>query len=192
MGEDREAIKEGILKGMYKYKTSQIKKPKMRAQLFGSGSILNEVLKAQQVLEEDYNVAADVWSVTSYKQLRADALNVERWNLLHPTEEPQESYISQCLKDQEGVFVASSDYMKVLPDSIARWSPKPIMSLGTDGFGRSESRRALRDFFEVDHRYVTLATLNSLAKEGKFKRDDLNAAMEDLEINPEKLNPMTS
>ncbi|MCB0213961.1 MAG: pyruvate dehydrogenase (acetyl-transferring), homodimeric type, partial [Anaerolineae bacterium] len=120
MGEDREAIKEGILKGMYKYKTSQIKKPKMRAQLFGSGSILNEVLKAQQVLEEDYNVAADVWSVTSYKQLRSDALNVERWNLLHPNEEPQESYISQCLKDQQGVFVASSDYMKVLPDSIAR------------------------------------------------------------------------
>ena len=192
MGEDREAIKEGILKGMYKYKTSQIKKPKMRAQLFGSGSILNEVLKAQQVLEEDYNVAADVWSVTSYKQLRSDALNVERWNLLHPNEEPQESYISQCLKDQQGVFVASSDYMKVLPDSIARWSPKPIMSLGTDGFGRSESRRALRDFFEVDHRYVTLATLASLAKDGKFKRDDLNAAMEDLEINPEKLNPMTS
>ena len=192
MGEDREAIKEGILKGMYKYKASELKKPKARAQLFGSGSIINEVLKAQNMLAEEYNIAADVWSVTSYKQLRMDALNVERWNLLHPTEEPQESYITQCLKNEQGVFVASSDYMKVLPDSIARWSPKPIVSLGTDGFGRSESRAVLRDFFEVDHRYVTLATLNSLATEGEFNRDELNAAMEDLEINPEKLNPMIS
>ncbi|MCB9101145.1 MAG: pyruvate dehydrogenase (acetyl-transferring), homodimeric type [Anaerolineales bacterium] len=192
MGEDREAIKAGILKGMYKYKASELQKPKARAQLFGSGSIMNEVLKAQNTLAEEYNIAADVWSVTSYKQLRMDALNVERWNLLHPTSEPKESYIMQCLKNEPGVFVASSDYMKVLPDSIARWSPKPILSLGTDGFGRSESRAALRDFFEVDYRYVTLATLNSLAKEGEFKRDDLNAAMEDLEINPEKLNPMTS
>jgi pyruvate dehydrogenase E1 component len=192
MGEDQEAIKQGILKGMYKFKPSSKKKAKLHTQLFGSGAILNEVLKAQAFLEEKYDLAADVWSVTSYKELRRDALNVERWNMLHPSEKPKTPYITQCLADARGVFVAASDYMKVLPDSIARWSPKPIASLGTDGFGRSESRAALRDFFEVDYRYVSLATLASLMREKKIESDVVSAAMEELEINPEKLNPMIS
>jgi pyruvate dehydrogenase E1 component len=192
MGENKEAIKQGILKGMYKFRPSSKKKAKFHAQLFGSGAILNEVLKAQAFLEEKYDLAADVWSVTSYKELRRDALNVERWNILHPNEEPKVPYVTQCLADAPGVFVASSDYMKILPDSIARWSPKPIASLGTDGFGRSENRAALRDFFEVDYRYVTLATLASLMREKKIQSDVVSAAMEELEINPEKLNPMTS
>ena len=191
MSED-ESIKEGILKGMYKFRTSTKKRAKLRAQLFGSGAIMNQVLKAQEILEEKYNVAADVWSVTSYKQLRRDALNVERWNLLHPNEEPRVPYVTQCLADAPGVFVAASDYMKILPDAITRWSPKPIASLGTDGFGRSETREALRDFFEVDHRFVTLATLTSLAKEGLIDPDTISGAMEELEIDPTKPNPMTS
>jgi pyruvate dehydrogenase E1 component len=130
--------------------------------------------------------------VTSYKELRYDALNVERWNMLHPNEKPKVPYVTQCLADEPGVFVAASDYMKILPDSIVRWSPKPIASLGTDGFGRSESRQALRDFFEVDYRYVTLAALQSLAKEGDIDSDTLSGAMEELEVDPAKANPMTS
>ncbi len=185
-------VKEGILKGMYKFKKSEKKKAKLHAQLFGSGAILNEALKAQQFLEERYDIAADVWSVTSYKELRRDGLEVERWNLLHPGEEPRRPYVTECLADEPGVFVATSDYMKALPDSIARWSPKPIVSLGTDGFGRSDTRKALRDFFEIDYRYVALGVLTSLLKEDKIKLDVVNAAMEELEINPDKLNPMTS
>jgi pyruvate dehydrogenase E1 component len=192
MSEDKEAITNGILKGMYKFRPSSKKKAKLQAQLFGSGAIMNQVLKAQAYLEEKYDIAADVWSVTSYKELRRDALSVERWNLLHPNEKPKVPYVTQCLADAPGVLVAASDYMKLLPDSIARWAPRPIHSLGTDGFGRSESRTALRDFFEVDYRYVSLATLASLAKDKKLNLDVVNAAMEDLEINPAKLNPMTS
>ncbi len=188
----RADIKEGILKGLYKFKESSNKKNKLRAQLFGSGTIMNQVLKAQELLEERYGVAADVWSVTSYKELRRDALDVERWNMLHPNDKAQVPYITQCLADEPGVFVAASDYLKLLPDSIAAWSPKPIFSLGTDGFGRSETREALRDFFEVDYRFVTLATLNSLAKEGQIKVDVVNGALEDLQIDPNKLNPMNS
>ena len=133
-----------------------------------------------------------MWSVTSYKELRRDGLEVERWNLLHPGEEPRVPYLTQCLANEPGVFVATSDYMKALPDSVARWSPKPIISLGTDGFGRSDTRKALRDFFEIDYRYVTLGVLDSLLQEGKISLDVVRAAMEDLEINPEKLNPMSS
>ncbi len=182
---------EGILKGMYKLKASEMKKPKFKVQLLGSGALINDVLKAQTELEK-YGIAAEVWSVTSYRELRRDGLDVERWNMLHPNEEPRVPYVVQCLDDDAEVIVASSDYMKVLPDSISRWSKKPIASLGTDGFGRSESRQILRDFFEVDYRYVTLATLNALIRDDKIKPDVINAAMEELEINPEKLNPMSS
>ncbi len=189
---DGDDIKEGIIRGMYRFRASTLKKPRFRAQLFGSGAIMNEVLRAQELLEEKYGIAADVWSVTSYHQLRRDGLDVERWNLLHPTEPPRLPYVTQCLADAPGVFVAASDYMKVLPDSIARWSPKPILSLGTDGFGRSDTRQALRDFFEVDYRYVALGVLASLAREGSLEPDAVHAAMEELEIDPEKPNPMTS
>lgn len=189
---DGAAAKEGILKGMYRFKRSDKPNPKFRAQLFGSGAILNEVLKAQEMLEERYDVAADVWSVTSYKELRRDGLEAERWNMLHPTERPRIPYVSQCLADAPGVLVAASDYVKTLPDSIARWCPRPLLSLGTDGFGRSDSRRALRDFFEVDARHVTLATLTALARGEEIAFDDVEEAMHDLEIDPAKANPMTS
>ncbi len=187
-----ESTKEGILRGMYRFKPSDKPNAKYHAQLFGSGAILNEVLRAQEILEERYAVAADVWSVTSYKELRRDGLDVERWNMLNPTEEPKIPYVSQCLKETPGVFVAASDYVKALPDSVSRWFPKPLLSLGTDGFGRSDGRRALRDFFEVDARYVTLATLTALAREGEIAFDDVDEAMHDLEIDPAKANPVTS
>ena len=184
--------KEGILKGMYKFKASENKNTKLHAHLFGSGAILNETLKAQKLLGEKYDVAADVWSVTSYKELYRDGHEAERWNMLHPSEIPRVPYITQCLQDAPGVFIAASDFSKALPDSIYRWFPKPLVSLGTDGFGRSDSRRALRDFFEVDARFITLAALAALAREKEIKTDVVQHAIKDLEINPGKANPMIS
>ncbi len=185
-------VKEGILKGLYKFKASEGRKTKLRAQLLGSGSILNEALKAQAELAEHYGVAADVWSVTSYKELYRDGHDAERWNLLHPGAEPRVPYVSSCLADAPGVLVAASDYVKAMPDSIARWCPRPLVSLGTDGFGRSEGRAALRNFFEVDSRFITLATLGALAREGKVQSKVVEQAIKDMEIDPEKGNPVTS
>ncbi len=183
-------VEEGILKGMYKFRASENKNPKLRAQLFGSGAILREVLKAQQILEEKYGVSADVWSVTSYKALYSDGIDTERWNLLHPSEKPRVPYVSQCLADSEGVLVAASDYLKALPNLISRWTPRRLASLGTDGFGRSESREALRDFFEVDARFITLATLHELQRDGKIEAAVVEKAIKDLEINIDKPNPL--
>ncbi|MEM7009409.1 MAG: pyruvate dehydrogenase (acetyl-transferring), homodimeric type, partial [Thermodesulfobacteriota bacterium] len=187
-----EGAKEGILKGMYKFKSSEKKDAQLHAQLLGSGTILNEVLKAQEVLEEKYGVAADVWSVTSYKELYRDGLDKERWNMLHPSEIKRVPYISQCLNDAPGVFVAASDYVMALPDSISQWLPRPLVSLGTDGFGRSAGRKALRDFFEVDWRYITLAVLAALTWEKKIDPSIVEKAIQDLGINPSKANPILS
>jgi pyruvate dehydrogenase E1 component len=184
-----EGAADGILKGMYRVKAAENRKAKLQAQLFGSGAILNEAIKAQQMLEEKYGVAADVWSVTSYKELYRDGYDTERWNRLHPAEARRVPYVTACLKDAPGVFVAASDYVKALPDSVARWVPKPLVSLGTDGFGRSESRAALRDFFEVDARHITLATLAALLREKKIQPEVVQRAMKDLEIDSEKVNP---
>ena len=187
-----EEAKQGILKGMYKFKNSSLTDAKLHAQLMGSGPIMNEVLKAQKILEDKYKIAANVWSVTSYKELRRDGLETERWNMLHPNEPPRIPYVTRCFANEKGAFVASSDYMKVLPDSISRWIPGPLSSLGTDGFGRSESRPQLRNFFEVDARYITLAVLNSLSRKKEVSMDLVRQAMKDLDINPEKSNPVTS
>ncbi|MGH9328589.1 MAG: pyruvate dehydrogenase (acetyl-transferring), homodimeric type [Terriglobia bacterium] len=185
-----EGAKEGILKGIYRFRTSELKEPKARAQLLGSGTILNEALKAQSLLAEEYGVAADVWSVTSYKGLLRDAQSAERWNLLHPTEAQRTPYVKQCLGEAPGVVVAASDYVKALPDSIARWLPRPLVSLGTDGFGRSEGRNALRNFFEVDSRHIALAALSALAREKKIKPSAVQEAIKRLEINPETRDPV--
>jgi len=181
---------EGILKGMYKYKRSEVKSD-LKAHLLGSGSILNEALKAQQMLEEKYGVSADVWSVTSYKQLYRDATDTERWNMLHP-EEPRKAYITQLLEEDKGVFVAATDYLKALPLSVAAWIPGEYVVLGTDGFGRSEGRKQLRDFFEVDARYITAAALHAISKTCKLKPEVVKRAIEELGINPEKSNPVYS
>ncbi len=183
-------IKQGILKGMYKFRASGRKDLKLRAQLLGSGAIMNEVLKARDMLEENYGVAADVWSVTSYKALRQDALDVDRANLLRPATRPKVPYVTQCFEKEKGVVVASSDYMKILPDGIAKWVPGGLTSLGTDGFGLSESREALRDHFEVDARFVVLATLHALERRGEVPLEVVKKAIKDLGIHASKRNPM--
>jgi pyruvate dehydrogenase E1 component len=185
-------VREGILKGLYRFKIAANPKAKLRAQLLGSGTIMFEVLKAQQILEEKFGVGADVWSVTSYKELYRDANDSERWNMLHPGEPAKVPYVTQTLKDAQGPFIAASDYMKVLPESIGKWVPGQLVSLGTDGFGRSESRAALRDFFEVDAKHIVLATLVALAREKKVGTDVVKRAIGELGINPEKLNPAIS
>jgi pyruvate dehydrogenase E1 component len=151
-----------------------------------------EVLKAQAILQEKYGVAADVWSVTSYKELYRDANDCERWNMLHPGESPKTPFVTAALKDAPGPFIAASDYMKVLPESLAKWVPGQLVSLGTDGFGRSENRAALRDFFEVDAKHIVLATLGALAREKKVSLDVVKQSIRELGINSEKPNPATS
>jgi len=185
-------VRDGILKGLYRFKASGKKDAKLKAQLFGSGSIMFEVLKAQEILEQKYNVAADVWSVTSYKELYRDGNDCERWNMLHPGQTPRVPYLTQCLKDAPGVLVAASDYMKVMPESISQWMPRKLVALGTDGFGRSEGRASLRDFFEVDTKHIVLATLNALAQDKQIDVSVVQQAVKDLGINPEKLNPTIS
>ena len=183
-------VEEGILKGMYRYKSSARKRRRLRAHLFGSGAIMNKALEAQEILEEDYKVAADVWSITSYKELHRDGLQAERWNRMHPAEPARKSYVQECLEDEKGVFVIASDYVKALPDSISRYFPRPPVSLGTDGFGRSEGREELRDFFEVDARFIALGALSALAREGELEQSVVLEAMERLEIDPDKADPM--
>ncbi len=183
----RADVREGIIKGMYKYQPGS--KGKHKAHLLGSGAILNEVLKAQQILADKYQVKADVWSVTSYKELYNDAVECERWNLLNPEKKPKIPYLGKLLEKEKGVFVAASDYMKVLPASVAQWFPSPLHCLGTDGFGRSDSRANLRDFFEVDCRYIVVATLRQLAVTGEIELAVVGKAIKELGINPDKLNP---
>jgi pyruvate dehydrogenase E1 component len=185
-------IREGVLKGLYRFKASAKSDAKLRAQLLGSGTIMYEVLKAQKILEEKYGVGADVWSVTSYKELYRDANDCERWNMLHPAEPAKVPYVTQTLKDAQGPFIAASDYMKVLPESLGKWVPGQLVSLGTDGFGRSEARAALRDFFEVDAKHIVLATLGALAREKKIGTDVVKRAIQELGINPDKANPAIS
>ncbi len=161
------------------------------AQLFGSGPILKEVVKAQKILAERYHVHCNVWSATSYNELRKDCLDVERWNRLHPESAPRTSFLTEVLKGHDGPIIASSDYMKIVPDQIAPWLPNRLVSLGTDGFGRSESRTALRSFFETSAEAVVAATLSTLAREGKFDAGRAAQAMRDLGVNPEAPNPAT-
>jgi pyruvate dehydrogenase E1 component len=186
-----EGSREGILKGMYRLRAAEPTQHQPRAHLLGGGAILNEALKAQQILA-GYNVAADVWSVTSYQELYRDGHAVERWNRLHPGEKPRVPYVAQCLGDATGAIVAASDYVKVLFDGIDQWLPRRLVALGTDGFGRSDSRAALRDFFEVDARFITVAALSELASDGSVPANLVQKAIKDLGINPDKPNPATS
>jgi pyruvate dehydrogenase E1 component len=183
---------EGILKGLYKLKPATAASKLTRVHLFGSGPILREVLRAQEILGEHYGVAADIWSATSYKELRRDALDVEHWNLLHPASEPRRSYLEQVLSKEKGLFLAASDYIKLLPEMIGRWVPGGLYSLGTSGFGRSDDRTTLRRFFEVDAECIAVATLSHLARRGEIKPAQVAQAIKDLGINPEKPNPMRS
>jgi pyruvate dehydrogenase E1 component len=186
-----EGAKEGVLKGLYLFKAAEKGGAKLKAQLLGSGAIMNEVLGAQKLLEK-YGVSADVWSVTSYQELYRDGHACDRWNMLHPGEPAKVPHVAQCLKDSPGVIVAASDYLKILPDSIARWLPRRVRSLGTDGFGRSDDRAGLREFFEVDARFVTVATLAELAEDGQIDRKVVAQAVKDFGIDAGKANPAKS
>ncbi|HMP88875.1 MAG TPA: pyruvate dehydrogenase (acetyl-transferring), homodimeric type [Kiritimatiellia bacterium] len=182
--------RDGILKGLYKLLPAQNEKGKLKAQLIGSGAILNEVVKARDILFEKYGVVSDVWSATSYKELRRDGMECDRFNLFNPEKTPKVPYVTQMLGPTEGVIVAASDYVKVMSDMIGRWIPRPLISLGTEGYGRSENRKSLRDFFEVDARYVVLATLHGLVRDGQVKPSVVSQAIKDMDINPDKLNPL--
>ena len=191
MPEMPKGVEDGVLKGLYKFqKGDKPKKKGLKAHLLGSGAIMTEVLKAQEILRDEFGVSADVWSVPSYKCLRDDGLAIERWNMLHPDEKPRTCYVQDCFSQEEGVFVAASDYMKAVPDSIAQWVPGGLKTLGTDGFGRSETRQALRRHFEVDAQSIVLATLYALSKQGKVTTNQVQQAIKTLQIDPEKINPV--
>ncbi len=181
-------VAQGILSGMYLLHIGG--RGKVRATLFGSGTILREVLAAAEMLERDFGVPADVYSVTSFSELRANALAIERWNMLHPDEARKVNYIQQALAAREGPFIAATDYMKTVPDQIRQWVPGPYVVLGTDGYGRSDSRAELRRFFEVDRHYVAVAALKALADEGKIDKNTVVQAMQSFGIDPEKPNPL--
>ncbi|OYP32383.1 pyruvate dehydrogenase (acetyl-transferring), homodimeric type [Rhodopirellula sp. MGV] len=180
---------EGIVKGMYKYSSREVDGAKARVQLFGSGAILNCVLKAQEMLAEQYGIASDVWSVTSYTELRREAAACQRWNMLHPTETPRKSYLEECVEGVEGPFISASDYVRALGEQLAPWIPGDYYVLGTDGMGRSETRESLRRHFEVDAESIIIATLSRLSKSDVFTAEDVKKAIDDLGYNPDKINP---
>ncbi|MBI4372419.1 MAG: pyruvate dehydrogenase (acetyl-transferring), homodimeric type [Candidatus Omnitrophica bacterium] len=184
-----EGVEEGILKGLYKFRVGS-KDKKIKAHILGSGPILREALKAQKILEKDYGVSVDIWSATNYKQLRTEALGVRRWNMLHPASEPKKSYVERMLEKERGIFVAVSDYMKIVPEQIAPWVPGGLMTLGTDGFGRSDTRENLRRFFEVDAEMTVIGTLYALSQKAVVKKEVVEKAIKDLKIDPEKTYPI--
>lgn len=189
-------VEEGILKGLYKFKVAEKRVSKrtnakaLKAHILGSGPIVREALRAQDILTKQYGVSTDVWSATNYKQLRTDALNVRRWNMLHPVSKPKKSYVETLLEKEEGVFVAVSDYMKIVPDQIAPWVPGGLTTLGTDGFGRSDTRENLRRFFEIDAEMIVIATLYALSQKGLVKKESVANAIKDLKVDPEKVFPI--
>ena len=163
-----------------------------RVQLLGSGTILRESIAAAEMLEKDFGVAADVWSVTSFNELRRDGLDAERWNMLHPeAKQPRVSYVEECLGKRSGPVIASTDYMKSYADQIRAFLPKRFKVLGTDGFGRSDTRKKLRGFFEVDRSYITVAALKALAEEGTIAASEVTRAIKLYKLNPDKPNPTT-
>ncbi|MGH8769998.1 MAG: pyruvate dehydrogenase (acetyl-transferring), homodimeric type [Burkholderiales bacterium] len=186
----------GILKGMYLFREGGLspRKPgtrELRVQLLGSGTILREVIAAAQLLAQDWGIAADLWSATSFNELRRDGLDCARWNLLHPENSPRQSYAASCLKDRKGPVIAATDYMKAYADQIREFVPGRYHVLGTDGFGRSDTREKLRRFFEVDRHYVTLAAIKALADEGQIPAAKVSEAIKKYGISPDKPNPIT-
>jgi pyruvate dehydrogenase E1 component len=187
MPEMPKGAEEGILRGLYKFRAAT--DGKAVVQLFGSGSILNEALRAQQILAEKYGVPADVWSVTSYNELRRDALAIERWNRLHPAEPEKRPYILTALDGSDGPIVAATDFMKAVPDQLSPWLLSRLVTLGTDGFGRSDNRQHLRSHFEVNAESIVAAALSRLAREGKFDAQRAVNSFEELGVAVETADP---
>lgn len=183
-------VEQGIIKGMYLFKEAK-KKSKAHVQLMGCGTILREVIKAAELLENDYSITSDIWSMTSFNELRRDGLAVARHNALHPKEKAKECYVTQQLKGQQGPVIAATDYMRLYADQIRPYVPKHYVTLGTDGYGRSDTRERLRHFFEVDAKFIVLAALNALVAEGTIDTSKVVDAMKRYDINPDKLDPVT-
>jgi len=181
----------GILKGMYLFRDNDRKSKNLRVQLLGSGTILREVITAADILKKDFAIDADIWSVTSFNELRREALSVTRWNMLHPTKPPKTSHVENCFKGREGPVVAATDYMKIYADQIREFVPGVYRVLGTDGFGRSDTREKLRQFFEVDRYYIVIAALKALAESGKIPDKQVAQAIRTFGIDPDKPNPTT-
>jgi pyruvate dehydrogenase E1 component len=186
-------IHEGILKGMYKFRSTESGAgQKQRPQLFGSGTILNEVIRAQQILKEKYGIGSDVWSVTSYSELCRASMDADRWNRLHPGEPQRKSYLMEQLAGVDGPFISASDNVRLVADQLRQWIPGQYVVLGTDGFGRSETRTVLRRHFEVDAECTAFAALTALAEKGGFDAAKLPGVLKELDIDPEKVNPRTA
>ncbi len=181
-------VEEGIIKGLYLLKPGGKKKRKV--QLMGSGAILREVIAAAELLEQDWSVDADIWSATSFNELAREGQAVDRWNRLHPTSDQKTSYVEQCLKGRRGPVIAATDYMKIYADQIRRWVPGRYEVLGTDGFGRSDTRAQLRKHFEVNRYYITIAALKALADEGQLAAGKVADAIKKYGIDTEKTNPL--
>jgi pyruvate dehydrogenase E1 component len=186
----RKDVNEGILRGMYLLQEGN-PKVKTKVQLLGSGTILREVIAAAKLLQDDFGIAADIWSVTSFTELRREGLDVERRNTLHPEEKPRTCWIEECLEERRGAVVAASDYLKIYADQIRPFVRASYKVLGTDGFGRSDNRKMLRRFFEVDRYFVALAALSALADSGEIARSTVAEALRKYEIDPRKPNPVT-
>jgi len=189
-----DGVEEGIVKGIYKFSSTTAKKTsdaKLRVRLLGGGTILREVLAAADMLANDWNISADIFSVTSFNELARDGLAVERWNMLHPQETERTPYISEVLGDDDAPVISATDYMKTYSDQVREYVPATFVALGTDGFGRSDTRDKLREFFEVDRRYVTVAALHALALDGKIERSAVANAIQQYAIDPDKPDPTT-
>jgi pyruvate dehydrogenase E1 component len=182
-------VEEGIIKGLYLYRPA-LEKGKRHVQLFGSGSIMQCVLKAQQLLAGKFQVSSDVWSVTSYQQLRNEAICADRWNRLHPESSPRVPYVGRVLAEVPGPIVAATDFMKALPDLIRPWIHQRYVTLGTDGFGRSDTRESLRRFFEVDAESIAVAALHALMQDGSLRPTDVTEAIRELGVDPDKQDPL--
>jgi len=185
-----EGVEEGIVRGIYKFSTTDVDNANGKVQLFGSGAILRSTLDAQEILAEKYGISSNVWSVTSYNQLRRDSADCRRWNMFHPTEKPRVSYLEETIQGQPGPFIAASDYVQAVPEQLNPWIPGGLFTLGTDGMGRSDTREALRRHFEVDAQCITIAALYELQQRGQLPPETVRQAILDLDVDPEKVNPL--
>ena len=182
----------GILRGIYRFAAApKAAKTAKRARLVGSGAILQQVLAARDLLAEKFGVAAEVYSAPSFPLLRREALEIERWNCMHPDQEARVPYVAQVLGPDGGPIIAATDWMRALPDMVSRWLPSTYTALGTDGFGRSDTREALRDLFEIDPRHIAAATLSELARAGELPASKVVAAIKALDIDPERVSPFS-
>jgi len=185
-----DGVEDGIVRGLYPFRAAATE-GRHRAQLLASGTAMLAALDAQRILADEFDVAADVWSATSYKSLRDDALSTERWNRLHPTDAPRVAYVTECLADAEGPIVAVTDFVKAVPDQIARFVPRPFIPLGTDGYGFSDTRIALRRHFEVDAQHLVVAVLDALARQGDLKGEQVAEAIRRYDVDPDRPDPRT-